>query len=103
MDLSNYLLIDISTGTVLIAEYCRLVHDSDLSGSEWEALDTMSDSETGELARERGRRIALDDQLVESIADALWGEGADTEWGPDTLDAIADAIRALRPDLAKLN
>lgn len=101
MDLSNYMLIDISTGTVLTAEHCRLVHNSDLSSSEWEELDTMSDSETGELARERGRRITLDDQLVESIADTLWGDGADTEWGPDTLNTIADAIRTLRPDLAK--
>jgi hypothetical protein len=101
MDLTNYMLIDISTGTVLTAETCRLVHDSDLSSSEWEELDTMSDNETGELARERGRRITLDDQLVESIAEALWGDGADTEWNSDTLDAIANAIRALRPDLAR--
>jgi len=103
MDLNNYMLIDISTGTVLTAEHCRLVHNSDLSSSEWEELDTMSDSETGELARERGRRITLDDQLVESIADALWGEDADTEWNSDTLNAIADAIRTLRPDLAGEN
>lgn len=101
MDLSNYMLIDVSTGTVLTAETCRLVHNSDLSESEWEELDNMTDSETGEIARERGRRIALDDQLAESIADALWGDGADTEWNTDTLDAIADAIRTLRPDLAK--
>ncbi len=101
MDLSNYMLIDISTGTVLTAEHCVLVHSSDLSESEWEALDTMTDSETGEIGRERGQRITLDDQLVEGIADALWGDGADTEWGPDTLDAIADAIRTLRPDLAR--
>ncbi len=100
MNLSNYMLIDISTGTVLTAEYCVLVHSSDLSESEWEELDTMTDSETSEIGRERGRRIAVDDQLVESIADALWGDGADTEWNSDTLDAIADAIRTVRPDLA---
>jgi hypothetical protein len=41
------------------------------------------------------------DSLVLSISDALWGEGADTEWGPDTLNAIADAIRNVRPELAK--
>ena len=97
MNLSNHMLVDISTGTVLTAEHCRLVHNSDLSESEWEELDNMTDSETGEIARERGRRISLDDQLAESIADALWGDGADT----DTLDAIADAIRTLRPDLAE--
>jgi hypothetical protein len=39
------------------------------------------------------------EQLLQAIADALWGEGADTPWSPDTLDAIADAIRTERPDL----
>jgi hypothetical protein len=41
------------------------------------------------------------ESLLEYIADALWGEDADQEWNADTLDAIADAIRTLRPDLAK--
>jgi hypothetical protein len=39
------------------------------------------------------------EQLLQAIADALWGDGADTPWSPDTLDAIADAIRTERPDL----
>lgn len=101
MNLSDYVLVDISTGTVLTAEHCRLVHNSDLSESEWEELDTMSDSETGELARERGQRITPDDQLAESIANILWKDEANTEWSSDTLDAIADVIRTLRPDLAE--
>jgi hypothetical protein len=46
-------------------------------------------------------RSQADDGLVRSIADALWGDDADTEWGPDTLDTIADAIRTVRPELAK--
>lgn len=41
----------------------------------------------------------LNEALLASIADALWGDGADTEWSPDTLDAIADAIMLQRPDL----
>jgi hypothetical protein len=39
------------------------------------------------------------EQLIQSIADALWGDDADTEWNADTLDAIADAIRLMRPEL----
>jgi hypothetical protein len=39
--------------------------------------------------------------LVETIANALWGDGADTEWNSDTINAIADAIRNVRPELAK--
>jgi hypothetical protein len=39
------------------------------------------------------------DSLVLSIADALWGDGADTEWNSDTINAIADAIRNVRPEL----
>jgi hypothetical protein len=41
------------------------------------------------------------DSLVLSIADALWGDDADTEWNSDTINAIADAIRNVRPELAK--
>ena len=41
------------------------------------------------------------EDLLNSIADALWGEDADQEWGADTLDAIADAILIQRPDLAQ--
>lgn len=41
----------------------------------------------------------LNEQLLQSIADALWGEGGDTPWTPDTLEAIADAIELQRPDL----
>ena len=101
MDLNNYMLIDISTGTVLTAEHCRLVHNDKIRESEWNRFDELSDEESARIGRERGQRITLDDQLVESIADALWGDGADTEWGSDTIDAIADVIRTLRPDLAK--
>ena len=41
----------------------------------------------------------VNEQLLQSIADALWGEDADQQWSPDTLDAIADAIINQRPDL----
>jgi hypothetical protein len=42
------------------------------------------------------------DDLLRSIADALWGDGADTPWSADTLDSIADAIRLQRPDLTPI-
>ena len=42
---------------------------------------------------------ARNEDLLQSIADALWGEGADTEWGSDTINAIADALLTVRPDL----
>lgn len=51
------LIIDTSTGTVLTAHTCVLVEDSALTDAEWEALDTMTDSEVGEIARERGTPI----------------------------------------------
>jgi hypothetical protein len=43
--------------------------------------------------------FAKSEQLLQSIADALWGAGADTEWNSDTIQAIADAILTERPDL----
>ena len=46
------------------------------------------------------RPFHADDSTLRGIADALWGDGADTEWNSDTLDAIADVIRTFRPDLA---
>lgn len=51
------LLIDTSTGTVLTASTCVLVPDSALTEAEWEALDTMTDSEVGDLARDRGTPV----------------------------------------------
>jgi hypothetical protein len=39
------------------------------------------------------------EQLLQTIADELWSEGADTPWTPDTIQAIADAIQTLRLDL----
>lgn len=51
------LIIDTSTGTVLTAHTCVLVTDDAFSEAEWEELDTMSDSEVGEIARERGTPV----------------------------------------------
>jgi hypothetical protein len=51
------LLIDTSTGTVLTAEHCVLLLDDALTEAEWDALDSMSDSEAADLGRLRGTPI----------------------------------------------
>ena len=59
MDLTNYMLIDISTGTVLTAEHCRLVHNDKITASEWNRFDEMSDDESMRIGRECGQLITL--------------------------------------------
>lgn len=54
------LIIDTCSGTVLAAQHCVLVPDDALTEAEWEALDSMSDSEVCDLARDRGRPLPLD-------------------------------------------
>jgi hypothetical protein len=82
-----------NSGTVLPA-YESYAVDGDLLPED------CSDSETAAAAREHGVCVSASLSLLDSISDALWGEGADRDWGADTLNAIADAIRTLRPDLA---
>lgn len=57
-DLSRYLVIDASTGTVLTAATCYLIDDDSLTPAEWELMDSCSDSELASLARNRGRKLA---------------------------------------------
>jgi hypothetical protein len=57
-DLSRFLLIDASTGTVLTAATCYLVDDDSLTEQEWEALDTSSDSEVCAIAKARGKKVS---------------------------------------------
>jgi hypothetical protein len=78
------LIIDTSTGTVLNAHTCVLVPDDALSEAEWEALDNMSDTESADIGRERGRPILPDSQALDAIA----------EWNVDTLMEISDLITA---------
>ena len=106
MDLTDYTLIDVSTGTVLTPHTCVLMPSDTLSDSEWEDFDSASDSEIIEIGREKGTPLsetmsfsAKSENLLQSIADALWGEDADKEWNADTIDAIATAIMNERVDL----
>lgn len=94
------LIIDSSTGTMLTAHTCYLVSEEVFTEDEWDDLESFSDSEIGRIGRESGISVSKSEQLLQSIADSLWGDGADTPWCPETIQAIADAIQAERPDLA---
>jgi len=93
------LVID-STGTMLLASSCYLVPDEAFTPEEWEQIEDFSDTEIARIGKENGVSVNTSEQLLQSIADALWGAGADTEWNSDTIQAIADAIQSERPDLA---
>jgi hypothetical protein len=57
-NLSRFLLIDKVSGTVLCADQCYLVDDDSLSLDQWEAMESMSDSEIGNLAINHGRKLS---------------------------------------------
>ena len=92
------LIID-STGTMLPAHHCYLVPDEAFTEEEWDTITDFSDTEIARIGKENGVAVSRSEQLLQAIADALWGEGADTEWSSDTIEAIAEAIRTERPDL----
>jgi hypothetical protein len=94
------LIIDSSTGTVLTAQSCYFLPDDTFTEEEWEQIDDFSDSEMGRIGKENGVNVEKSEGLLQSISEALWGEDSDKECSADTLDAIADAIRRERPDLA---
>jgi len=92
--MTGLLIICKQSGTIIYPGSAMLVNSDHILDDE-----DYSDSEVCEIANEHGTPVQTDYNLVRSIADALWGDGADTEWGPDTLNAIADAIRTVRPEL----
>jgi hypothetical protein len=92
------LIID-STGTMLAAGSSYIVPDEAFTPEEWDQIENFSDSEIARIGKENGVNVYQSEQLLQSIADALWGAGADTEWNSDTIQAIADAILTERPDL----
>ena len=93
------LIIDSTSSTMLLAHHCYLVPDEAFTEDEWEQIENFSDTEIGRIGRENGVAVERSEQLLQAIADALWGEGADTEWDSETTSAIAEAIRTERPDL----
>ena len=88
-----------STGTMLAASSSYLVPDEAFTHEEWDDITNFSDSEIARIGRENGVSVEKSEQLLQAIADALWGDGADTEWDSETIQAIADAINTERPDL----
>jgi hypothetical protein len=54
MDLTNYVLIDVSTGTMLCPQHCVLVPNDE---AEWDALESSSDSDIADIGRERGQSL----------------------------------------------
>jgi hypothetical protein len=84
------LIIDTSSGTVLAAEHCVLVPDEALTDAEWEELDTMSDSQVSDLARERGRPVLPETQALDAVAELL----SAADWSSDHIDAVAEMVRA---------
>jgi hypothetical protein len=92
------LIIDTCSGTVLSAQYCVFVPDDALTEAEWEELDSMSDSEVGALARERGRPVLPDAQALDAVAVLLSG----VEWNADTLMEIGDLVEATGRTFADL-
>jgi len=93
------LIIDSSTGTIVTAHTCYLLSDEAFTDSQWDQIEDLSDSEIAHVGREMGVAVERSEQLLQAIADALWGGGSDTEWDADTLQAIADAVQTERPDL----
>lgn len=108
MDLSRYVVLDCTTGTFFNAVHAVLIDCDQLSTAELQSLEDGSDLDRVDLAESVGQDLeqwsspnamSQSEQLLQALADALWGDGADTEWCPDTVQAIADAIQAERPDL----
>jgi len=94
------LIIDSSTGTVLTAHSCYFLSDDTFTEEEWEQIDDFSDSEISRIGKDNGVNVEKSEDLLHSISEALWGKDSDKEWNSaDTLDAIADAMRLIRPDL----
>ena len=57
-NLSRFLIIDKVSGTVLCADQCYLVDDDSLSTQQWDAMESMSDAEIGDLAINHGRKLS---------------------------------------------
>lgn len=85
-----------------------LVDTALLDEDQADSLNEGTDSERADLCNEVGIDLEHaikndpDNVLVKCVADVLWGDDSDTEWSADTLDAIAEAFRKYRPDLADL-
>lgn len=96
MDLSNHVILDVTSGTHFAAAHAVLLPYEDNA----DTLNNGSDQDLIDLGEEVGEdleQLINSNGLAESIADILWGN--DTPWTPDTLDSISEAFQIHRPDL----
>lgn len=96
MDLSNHVILDITSGTYFAAAHAVLLPYEENA----DALDHGGDSDLIELGEEAGEdleQLLKSNYLAESIANILWGDN--TSWTPDTLDSIAEEFQIHHPDL----
>lgn len=99
MDLSRYIVLDITSGTCFNAAHAVLINQDKLSSGDSVLLDDgASDSmlsDLGERSLDNGagqdlERIAGDSAALDAIAKLLSG----VEWNVDTLMSISDQITA---------
>lgn len=90
MPLSDYILVDTTTGTILNPEGCVLVPESALSEAEWEAFDNSADSDVCAIGKAHGKPLSVEVQALDAVAALLNAE----QWSSDYLNAVADMIRA---------
>lgn len=93
------LIIDTSTGTVLVADHCVVLEDDALSDAEWESFEDISDSEVNALGRERGRPVLPDVRSLDAIAGLMSGN----EWDTETIEAVAGLVTETGRTIADLN
>lgn len=84
----THFIVDASSGTILPAQKCYLLHADDFPDDD--AFACMSDDAVSAFAAEHGRAVLPDVQAVDAIAARLSG----TEWSADTLMEISDLITA---------
>lgn len=96
MDLSNHVILDVTSGTHFTAAHAVLLPYEENSNT----LDNGSDQDLIDLGEDAGEdleQLLKSNDLAESIANILWGDN--TSWTPDTLDLIAEEFQIHRPDL----
>lgn len=90
------LVIDTSTGTVLAAEHCVLLHEEALTPEELAKLESDSDADVSEIGRDKGISIMDNDQLIHEIIETIWPDGPDSQWDSDTVVNIVEIILRYR-------
>lgn len=86
------LVIDTSTGTVLTAEHCVLLHEETLTPEELAKLESDSDADVSEIGKEIGISIIDNDRLIYKIIERIWSDGPDSQWDSATVNDIVKII-----------